>query len=122
MTVPLGMRASLITVTIPLLMKYPSVSLAASCTLSLLMICNNEAVPFSHQLSKRHNPCEDKSCRNYLYIVSNTSILVDDCFLDVRVLANTNWNTSFSYQKPSVCISLVSEETKTWALLVAELR
>jgi hypothetical protein len=30
MTVPLGSKASLITVTIPLLMKYPSVSRAAS--------------------------------------------------------------------------------------------
>ena len=37
-TVPLGSKASLITVTIPPLMKYPSVSLAASWTLSTLII------------------------------------------------------------------------------------
>ena len=37
-TVPLGSKASLITVTIPLLMKYPSVSLASSWTLSTLII------------------------------------------------------------------------------------
>ena len=38
MTVPLGSKASLITVTMPLLMKYPSVSRAASWTLSTLII------------------------------------------------------------------------------------
>lgn len=38
--VPLGIKASFIMVTMPLLMKYPWDSLDASCTFSVLMICN----------------------------------------------------------------------------------
>jgi hypothetical protein len=49
MTVPLGSKASLITVTMPLLMKYPSVSRAASWTLSTLIIYNtNESLKKDH--------------------------------------------------------------------------
>jgi hypothetical protein len=49
MTVPLGSKASLITVTMPLLMKYPSVSRAASWTLSTLIIYStNESLKKDH--------------------------------------------------------------------------
>lgn len=51
MTVPLGIKASLITVTIPLFMKYPSVSLAASWTLSLLIIWELET---NHRLDLKY--------------------------------------------------------------------
>lgn len=62
--VPLGIKASLITVTMPLLMKYPSVSLAASCTLSLLMICNNAAPPLLSELHQRTQFPSNKSRMN----------------------------------------------------------
>ena len=45
MTVPLGIKASLITVTMPLLIKYPSDSLEASWTSSTLIICKS-SIPF----------------------------------------------------------------------------
>ena len=53
-TVPLGSKASLITVTIPPLMKYPSVSLAASWTLSTLII-------YKINKSCENNLCQRKS-------------------------------------------------------------
>jgi hypothetical protein len=55
-TVPLGSKASLITVTIPPLIKYPSVSLAASWTLSALII-------YKTNKSCENNCCQIKSSK-----------------------------------------------------------
>lgn len=45
-----------------------------------------------------------------LHIVSNSSIFVDNCSLNVRVLPNTNWDAAFCSQKHPVSIRLEQEQ------------
>ncbi|BAT05033.1 Os08g0346001, partial [Oryza sativa Japonica Group] len=42
----------------------------------------------------------------YLHIISNTSILVDDCPSNVAILPNTNGNATFFTKEFLVCFSL----------------
>lgn len=49
----------------------------------------------------------------YLHVVPNTSILVNNSSFDVRVLANANRNTTLCRQKPPVSISLVARQSYT---------
>lgn len=52
----------------------------------------------------------------YLNVISNSSIFVNNGSLDMRILANTNWNTTLCSQKPPVCIGLrqdVSEKRQS---------
>jgi hypothetical protein len=48
-----------------------------------------------------------------LHVVSNSSILVDNCSSDMRVFANTNRNAAFSSQKPPISIRLQHTNQKT---------
>lgn len=46
----------------------------------------------------------------YLHIISNTSILVDDCPSNVAILPNTNGNATFFTKEFLVCFSLVNQK------------
>lgn len=96
---PAGIKASLITVTIPLFMKYPSVSLAASCTLSLFMICapSSDQNLFKTRAGVNKNMCimNLEKCVPNLDIITDTCVFVNDGSFDVRVFPDTYGYTPF---------------------------
>jgi hypothetical protein len=56
---------------------------------------------------------------HYLHIVSNSSVLVNDCSFDVTILPNTNGNATIFSKEFFVSFSLAKKNTKRMSSLVA---